>query len=103
LSFAPWSNAENLYTFQDDFSKVIGRHTLKLGALYSRNEKNQDLFDNENGQLGGAVGFNGCKGTDAKQPLVCQGLVANATGSGPADLYLGGMAFGWSEQGNFLR
>ena len=101
-SFAPWSNAENLYTFQDDFSKVIGRHTLKLGALYSRNEKNQDLFDNENGQLGGAVGFNGCKGTDAKQPLVCQGLVANATGSGPADLYLAGMAFGWSEQGNFF-
>ncbi|HST12072.1 MAG TPA: carboxypeptidase regulatory-like domain-containing protein, partial [Terriglobales bacterium] len=25
-NFGPWANAENLYTFQDDFSKVIGRH-----------------------------------------------------------------------------
>jgi len=104
-SFAPWHNSENLYTFQDDYSKVIGRHTLKLGALYSRNQKNQDLFDTENGSLGGATGFGGCKGhgpTDTTEPVFCQGLTANSTGSGPADLYLAGMAFGWSEQGNFF-
>jgi hypothetical protein len=104
-SFAPWHNAENLYTWQDDFSKVLGRHTLKLGALYSRNQKNQDLFDTENGVLNGAVGFGGCKGhgpTDTSEPLFCQGLTASQTGYGPSDVYLSGMAFGWGEQGNFF-
>jgi len=101
-NFGPWANAEDLYTFQDDFSKVIGRHTLRLGALYSRNQKNQDLFDTENGVLNGSVGFNGCKGTGADQPLVCQSLPANHTGYGTSDMFLSGMAFGWGEQGNFF-
>jgi len=101
-NFGPWANAQNLYTFQDDFSKAIGRHTLRAGVLYSRNEKNQDLFDTENGVLNGAVGFDGCKGTDSKQPVFCQGLPANQTGYGTSDLFLAGMAFGWGEQGNFF-
>src|SRR6266852_3464656 len=104
-NFGPWANAENLYTFQDDFSKVIGRHTLKLGALYSRNQKNQDLFDTENGVLNGSVGFGGCKGhgpTDLSEPAFCQGLTANQTGYGTSDLFLAGIAFGWGEQGNFF-
>ncbi len=104
-NFGPWANAENLYTFQDDFSKVIGRHTLKLGALYSRNQKNQDLFDTENGVLNGSVGFGGCKGhgpTDLSEPAFCQGLTANQTGYGTSDLFLSGIAFGWGEQGNFF-
>lgn len=104
-NFGPWANAENLYTFQDDFSKVIGRHTLRLGVLYSRNQKNQDLFDTENGVLNGAVGFGGCKGHgsgDTSEPAFCQGLPANLTGYGTSDLFLSGMAFGWGEQGNFF-
>ena len=104
-TFSPWHNAENLYAFQDDYSKVIGRHTLKLGALYSRNQKNQDLFDTENGVLNGSVGFGGCKGhgpTDKSEPAFCQNLTANQTGYGPSDLYLAGIAFGWGEQGNFF-
>ena len=104
-NFGPWANAENLYTFQDDFSKAIGRHTLKAGVLYSRNEKNQDLFDQENGVLNGSVGFGGCKGhgpTDTSEPAFCQGLTANQTGYGTSDLFLAGSAFGWGEQGNFF-
>jgi hypothetical protein len=104
-NFGPWANAENLYTFQDDFSKAIGRHTLRAGVLYSRNEKNQDLFDTENGVLNGSVGFGGCKGhgpTDTKEPAFCQGLTANQTGYGTSDLFLAGSAFGWGEQGNFF-
>jgi hypothetical protein len=104
-NFGPWANAENLYTFQDDFSKVIGRHTLRLGALYSRNQKNQDLFDTENGVLNGSVGFGGCKGhglTDTSEPAFCQSLTANQTGYGTSDLFLSGVAFGWGEQGNFF-
>jgi hypothetical protein len=104
-NFGPWANAENLYTFQDDFSKAIGRHTLKAGVLYSRNEKNQDLFDTENGVLNGSVGFGGCKGhgaTDTSESAFCQGLTANQTGYGTSDLFLAGSAFGWGEQGNFF-
>lgn len=104
-NFGPWANAENLYTFQDDFSKAIGRHTLKAGVLYSRNEKNQDLFDTENGVLNGSVGFGGCKGhgaTDTSESAFCQGLTANQTGYGTSDLFLAGSAFGWAEQGNFF-
>jgi len=104
-NFGPWANAENLYTFQDDFSKAIGKHTLRAGVLYSRNEKNQDLFDTENGVLNGSVGFGGCKGhgpTDTSEPAFCQGLAANQTGYGTSDLFLAGSAFGWGEQGNFF-
>jgi hypothetical protein len=104
-NFGPWANAENLYTFQDDFSKVIGRHTIRLGALYSRNEKNQDLFDTENGVLNGSVGFGGCKShgaADTSEPVFCQNLTANQTGYGTSDLFLSGSAFGWGEQGNFF-
>src|SRR5882762_7448124 len=104
-NFGPWANAENLYTFQDDFSKAIGRHTLRAGVLYSRNEKNQDLFDTENGVLNGSVGFGGCKNHgagDTSEPVFCQNLTANQTGYGTSDLFLAGSAFGWGEQGNFF-
>jgi hypothetical protein len=104
-NFGPWANAENLYTWQDDFVKVKGRHTIKVGVLYSRNEKNQDLFDTENGVLGSSVGFGGCKGhgaSDVNEPAYCQGLTANQTGYGTSDLILQGMGVGWSEQGNFF-
>jgi hypothetical protein len=104
-NFGPWANAENLYTFQDDFSKAIGRHTLRAGVLYSRNEKNQDLFDTENGVLGGSIGFGGCKSHgagDTSEPIFCQNLTANQTGFGTSDLFLAGSAFNWSEQGNFF-
>jgi len=104
-NFGPWANAENLYTFQDDFSKAIGRHTLRAGVLYSRNEKNQDLFDTENGVLGGSVGFGGCKShgaSDTSEPAFCQNLTANQTGFGTSDLFLAGSAFNWNEQGNFF-
>jgi hypothetical protein len=104
-NFGPWANAENLYTFQDDFSKAIGRHTLRAGVLYSRNEKNQDLFDTENGVLGGSIGFGGCKSHgagDTSEPIFCQNLAANQTGFGTSDLFLAGSAFSWGEQGNFF-
>ena len=84
-NFGPWSNAENIYAWQDDFSKVVGRHTWKVGALYSRNQKNQDLFDTENGVLNGPAGFGGCQGfgpTDIKEPAYCQRLAARQTGYG---------------------
>src|ERR1700752_1666017 len=47
---APWANHEDLFSWKDDFSKVIGSHELKFGALYSHNIKNE--------QAGGAAGGN---------------------------------------------
>lgn len=47
---APWQNHEDLWAWKDDFSKVMGSHELKFGALYSHNIKNE--------QLGGAAGGN---------------------------------------------
>ena len=47
---APWQNHEDLFSWKDDFSKVVGAHELKLGALYSHNIKDE--------QAGGAAGGN---------------------------------------------
>ena len=47
---APWTNHEDLWSWKDDFSKVVGNHELKFGALYSHNIKNE--------QAGGAAGGN---------------------------------------------
>lgn len=47
---APWTNHEDLWSWKDDFSKVVGNHELKFGALYSHNIKNE--------QAGGAGGGN---------------------------------------------
>jgi Carboxypeptidase regulatory-like domain len=39
---APWQNQLDIYTFRDDLSKVMGKHTLKVGAFIGRNEKDED-------------------------------------------------------------
>lgn len=39
---APWQNQENLYGYQDDASKVMGRHTIKFGALINFDGKDED-------------------------------------------------------------
>jgi hypothetical protein len=38
----PWSNTEDLMVWKDDFSKVVGSHTVKAGALFSSNKKEED-------------------------------------------------------------
>jgi hypothetical protein len=40
-SQAPWHNNEALYIIKDDFSKVKGTHTFKVGFLFSWNQKNE--------------------------------------------------------------
>jgi hypothetical protein len=50
---APWSNREDLYIWKDDFSKVAGEHSLKFGALFSHNIKDeQNIGNNEIAQIG---------------------------------------------------
>jgi len=38
---APWYNRMDRYTFSDDYSKVVGKHQLKIGALIAHNLKDQ--------------------------------------------------------------
>jgi hypothetical protein len=90
-TIAPWQNQQDLYTWQDDFSIVKGRHTIKIGGLYARNYKAEQGANPEFGTLGGPVGFNGFKG------------LANQTGYGISDLELAGMAMGWSESQDLFK
>jgi hypothetical protein len=90
-TIAPWQNQQDLYTWQDDFSKVMGRHTMRFGGLYSRNYKAEQAANAEFGILGGAVGYNGNKG------------IANSTLYGIADLELVNMALEWSETQNIFK
>jgi hypothetical protein len=38
---APWDNHQDLFIWKDDFSKVLGAHNTKFGALFSHNIKNE--------------------------------------------------------------
>jgi hypothetical protein len=90
-SIAPWQNQQDLYTWQDDFSYVKGKHTIKVGGLYSRNYKAEQGANPEFGSVGGVVGLNGFKG------------LANQTGYGIADFELVNMALGWSETTDLFK
>ena len=90
-TIAPWQNQEDLYTWQDDFSKVMGRHTLRFGGLYSRNYKAEQASNSEFGSIGGPVGYNGFKGNSF------------STLYGVADFELLNMGMGWSETANLFK
>ncbi len=75
--FGPWANGQDLYTWKDDFSKVMGRHTLKAGVYYSKNKKDEET-GSDNGGLWGATGhgtsqWNGTTGSEYGNYLV-QGI-----------------------------
>ena len=45
----PWQNNEQLLILKDDFSKVVGAHTFKVGFIATNNQKNEEN-DNSSGQ-----------------------------------------------------
>jgi hypothetical protein len=94
-SFAPWSNREDLYAWQDDYSKVIRRHTIKTGVIYSKNAKDQDNFSQKQGVTFGPGGYNGCKNVGDPG---CTTIAFLNTGYGPSDYLLQNMAVNWGEQ-----
>jgi hypothetical protein len=99
-SFAPWTNREDLYAWQDDYSKVIKRHTIKTGVLYSRNAKDQDNFSQIQGNTFGPTGYNGCKNVGDPG---CTGIAFTNTGYGPSDFLLKNMGIGWGEQNTIFK
>lgn len=102
-SFAPWSNSEDLFAFQDDYSKVIGRHTLKMGGIYSHNAKDQDNFSQISGVTFGPGGYEGCKKVGAGGDPGCTGFANLNTGYGLSDWLTRNMSVGWGEQNPIFK
>lgn len=46
-----WNNSDRIIFIKEDFSKVVGSHTLKAGVFYQRNRKNQDNQPAVNGSF----------------------------------------------------
>jgi Carboxypeptidase regulatory-like domain len=84
-NIAPFNNREDRYTWTDDYSKVVGRHQLKLGILVAHNTKDQA----NNGDFNESPAFWGATGTNTPW-----GATA---GNAIADILLKGTQFGFSE------
>jgi hypothetical protein len=69
----PWVNNEQLLILKDDFSKVKGSHTFKVGFLASSNQKNEinGNSSNENSQYWGT--------TSANAASICPTAIPNCT------------------------
>ncbi len=78
---APWKNALDIYSIRDDFSKVTGNHTFKLGFLYDWASKDED-------SLGAAA---------SESPQFWGACCANNSGNYLADILTRGSRFGFSE------
>ena len=81
-NIAPYGNHEDLYTIQDNLSKVYGNHTFKVGVFYSWNDKIEDsnggvdtpAFNAADGNLGPG----GIKTSNQLANLLVPGQVFNA-------------------------
>lgn len=83
--FGPWDNGQDLFTWKDDFSKVMGNHVLRAGIYYSRNKK-----DEETGQDNGGLWSTTGQGYNA----VSWG---SPTGNAYSDYLLKGTVWGYNE------
>jgi hypothetical protein len=75
----PWHNNEELYILKDDFSKVSGAHTFKVGFLASNNKKNELV---------------NCSSCEAPQYW---GAQTNGTGNGTFNVLWNQVLWGWAE------
>ncbi|MFB3903257.1 MAG: carboxypeptidase regulatory-like domain-containing protein [Acidobacteriota bacterium] len=80
LGANPWFQANTTVNFNDNLTKVLGRHTLKTGVFLQRARKDQIAWGNYNGQ----VSFNHC--ATSSDPLTCSD---NLTGNAYASALLG--------------
>jgi hypothetical protein len=102
-SIGPWHNNEQLLIFKDDFSKVFGAHSFKVGFLATNNQKNEEV-DNSSGQNGGywsTTSANAVASCPAGNPNCTPdqeiGNPVGATGNGVFDLLWNQSTWGWGE------
>jgi hypothetical protein len=101
---APWSNRMDRYTWTDDYSKVVGKHQLKFGALLAQNVKDQP----NNGDFNEAPAFWGGTNTTcitaqsvcASSPWGGTGSAGHNTGNALSDILLRGTLYGYGESSN---
>ena len=91
--FGPWHNEQDLLTWKDDFSKVIGRHSFKTGMLYSTNKKNEETGA-DYGQLWGGSNETGAYYVN---PATQKSNGWGTTGTEYGDYLLKGVVFGYGE------
>jgi len=101
---APWYNRMDRYTWTDDYSKVVGKHQFKFGALLAHNVKDQP----NNGDFNESPAFWGFPGT-CTQPgtpgtgsNTCDttgawGNTGATTGNAIASILLNGTVWGYGE------
>jgi len=78
----PWFQANTTINFNDNLTKVMGKHTMKFGVFYQRNRKDQIAWGNSNGQFS----FNNCATSAAP------GSCPNDSGMAYASALLGDFA-----------
>jgi len=83
--FGPWANGQDLYTWRDDYTKVKGKHVLRLGISYSKNKKDEETGA-DNGGLWGPTGTG--HGTSQWN---------GTTGQQYSDFMLKGISWGYGE------
>src|SRR5271165_2230052 len=79
---APWKNSQDIYTVRDDFSKVIGTHTLRFGGFLGWDGKNEITATNSS-----QYPTFGTADWDTSMP----------TGNNLADVLIPGAQWGFSE------
>jgi hypothetical protein len=72
-NMGPWHNNEQLLILKDDFSKVRGSHTFKVGFIATNNQKNEENSNssNQNSQYWSTVSANAAK--------ICPTAIPNCT------------------------
>ncbi|HVO56782.1 MAG TPA: carboxypeptidase regulatory-like domain-containing protein [Dongiaceae bacterium] len=93
-SIAPYANHEDLYTFQDNLSKVQGNHLWKFGAFYGTNAK----IENNNGgvdQPSFNPADNGLNTCPSGSPVTC--VPGTPTGNALANILVPGQVYITSE------
>jgi Carboxypeptidase regulatory-like domain len=99
----PWTNGQDLYVWKDDFSFVKGNHSLKVGGLFSRNKKDEDIDNQISPQFWGPSAVPGTGGVNATSgggwgPSTAPGNGDVVTGNNIADLLLKGSFWGADER-----
>lgn len=87
----PWHNNEELYIIKDDFSKVTGAHTFKVGFLASNNKKNELV----NCSSCEAPSYWGAQ--SSVNPTDTSQFVGGGTGNGTFDALWNQIYWGWGE------
>ncbi len=102
----PWGNLQDLYVWRDDFSKVIGNHSMKIGGLYSHNKKDEDINCNTCAYapfFWGPQAVPGPEGLGGGWGPYGPGNGGQVTGNGIADILLKGTVWGGTEHSDNPR